>query len=155
MMTQEELQKAFHDFNAKYFSGTLTCDVVLTEDWMDAEGNYYPESALEPGGDGLLTGVANGIKVQRALALHTPSKNLIRIPRWTTEGNSAAGVLLHEMAHAAADEPDVEHGQKWHEEMRRLQKQGAPINLQDVTPGHTDHPLVDKYGVGSEFWESL
>lgn len=154
-MTQEELQKAFRDFNDQYFGGALTCDVVLTEDWIDGEGNYHPESALEPGGDGLFTGVAKGVKVERAPALFTHSKNLIRIPRWKTEGKSTAGVLLHEMAHSAANEPDVEHGQKWHAEMRRLQKQGTPINLQDVTPGQTDYRLVDKYGVGSEFWENL
>src|SRR5216683_1120126 len=154
-MTEEELRHAFDEFNFRYFDGALSCDVVLTEDWMDDGGNYCAESIVEPAGDGFLTGIANGVKVQRATALYTHSKNLIRIPRWKTIGRSAAGVLLHEMAHSAANEPEVEHGPKWHAEMKRLLEQGAPINLQDVTPGHTDHELVGKYGVGSAFWESL
>ncbi len=154
-MTEEELQHAFDEFNSRYFDGALTCDVVLTEDWMDDEGTYYAETIVEPVGDGLLTGMVNGVKVRRATALYTRSKNLIRIPRWKTVGRSAAGVLLHEMAHSAADEPEVQHGPKWHAEMKRLFKQGAPINLQDVMPGHTDHELVGQYGIGSAFWESL
>ncbi len=124
-MTEEELQHAFDEFNSRYFDRALTCDVVLTEDWIDDEGNYYAESIVEPAGDGLLTGMVNGVKVQRATGLYTHSKNLIRIPRWKTIGKSAAGVLLHEMAHSAANEPEVDHGPKWHAEMKPLLKQEA------------------------------
>ena len=62
---------------------------------------------------------------------------------------------MDEMAHSAANEPEIDHGPKWHKEMHRLWKAQAPINLHDVTRGTTSHELVAKYGVGSEFWEKL
>jgi len=154
-MTEEELLQAFNEFNALYFDGALTCRVILTENWMDGQGNYYAESVVEPAGDGLFTGIANGVNVYRAPALYIHAMNLIRIPKWKTMGKSAAGVLLHEMAHSAANEPDVDHGPKWHAEMKRLLKRGAPINMQDITPGQTEHASVNQYGVGTPFWASL
>jgi hypothetical protein len=152
-MTEEELQQTFHEFNLIYFESKLTCTLVVTEDWMDDAGNYYPDSEVD---GGLLTGTCAGVNVHRAPALYTHSKNLVSIPRWKTAGeNATRAVLLHEMAHAAANEPDPDHGPKWHAEMNRLWKQHAPINLHDVTPGYTEHVLVEQYGVGSDFWNNL
>jgi len=129
---------------------------MITEDWIDAEGNYYAESVVEPAGDGLFTANAAGLEVRRATALYTHSEDRIRIPRWKIAGqNAALAVLLHEMAHSAVDEPEVDHGPKWHKEMNRLWKLNAPINLHDVTPEYTKHELVTKHGIGSAFWESL
>jgi hypothetical protein len=153
-MTEEELQETFREFNSQYFESKLTCRVVVTEDWMDDAGNYYPDSKVD--GD-LFTGTCEGVRVHRASALYTPSKNLISIPKWKLEGEKASrGLLLHEMAHSAANEPlEIDHGPKWHTEMNRLWKQDAPINLQDVTPGHTEHASVEQYGIGSDFWNKL
>jgi len=106
--------------------------------------------------DSIVNGTAVEVAVHRGTALYTYSKDLISIPRWMLEGEKAPrALLLHEMAHAAADEPETDHGPKWHREMHRLWKAEAPINLHDVTPGSTSHELVTKYGVGSEFWEKL
>jgi SprT-like family len=155
-MTEEELQKSFGDFNSRYFGGRLNCKVIVTDDWMDAAGNYYPDSAVKMDADSIVNGTAVGVAVHRATALYTHSKDLISIPRWMLEGEKAPrALLLHEMAHAAADEPETDHGPKWHREMHRLWKAEAPINLHDVTPGSTSHELVTKYGVRSEFWEKL
>src|SRR5713101_7124734 len=108
-MTQEELQKTFQQFNSQYFDGKLTCELRVTEDWTDADGDYYPDSAV--GGDDLFEGTCGGIKVRRASALYTHSRNLISIPKWKMAGeNATRSLLLHEMAHAAANEPDVDHG---------------------------------------------
>jgi hypothetical protein len=155
-MTDAEFQQAFDEYNDQYFGRALTCDVVITEDWIDDDGHYYPDSAVGLPGDGIFSGTVNNVEVSRASGLYTHAENRIRIPRWKIQGQAAArAVLLHEMAHSAADEPEIDHGPEWHREMNRLWKMGAPINLQDVTPGCTAHELVDQYGVGSEFWESL
>jgi hypothetical protein len=153
-ITEDKLQNSFGDFNSRYFGGLQTCKVTVTDDWIDAEGNYYPGSAVQMDADSLFNGTAAGISVHRATALYTHSKDLISIPRWMLTGETAPrALLLHEMAHAAANEPETDHGPKWHKEMNRLWKAQAPINLHDVTPGFTGHELVTKYGVGTEFWE--
>jgi hypothetical protein len=155
-MPEEELQKSFGDFNSRYFGGRLKCNIIVTDDWTDAEGKYCPDSAVKLDEESLLSGTAAGVSVRRATALYTHSKDLIRIPRWMLAGEKPPrALLLHEIAHSAVDEPETDHGPKWHKEMHRLWKAQAPINLQDVTPGSTSHELVTQYGVGSEFWEKL
>jgi hypothetical protein len=151
-MTEDELQKSFADFNSRYFGGRLNCKVIVTDDWIDADGKYYPDSAVKLGAESLMSATAAGAAVHRATALYTHSKALISIPRWMLTGETAPrALLLHEMAHAAANEPETDHGPEWHKEMHRPWKAQAPINLLDVTPGSTSHELVTKYGVGSEF----
>jgi hypothetical protein len=155
-MTEVELQNSFTDFNSRYFGGRLNCKVVVTDDWIDADGKSYPDSAVKLDAESLTSGTADGVSVRRATALYNHSKDLISIPRWMMAGEKAPrALLLHEMAHSAADEPETDHGPKWHKEMHRLWKAQAPINLHDVTPVTTSHELVTKYGVGSEFWEKL
>jgi hypothetical protein len=154
-MTEDELQKSFREFNSGYFGGRLKCEVIVTDDWIDANGKYYADSAVQVGADSLLNATAAGVAVHRATALYTHSKDLISIPPWMlTSEKPPRALLLREMAHAAADEPETDHGPKW-QEMNRLWKAQAPINLHDVTPGYTDHELVTEYGVGSEFWDKL
>jgi hypothetical protein len=153
-MNENELQAAFHDFNSHYFGNALKCEVVVTDNWVDDAGNYYPDSAVTL--DGFFSGTVDGKKVRHATATYTHAENRIRIPRALIEGETAAKAqLLHEMAHSAVNEPEIDHGPKWHTEMNRLFKQHAPINLDDVTPGRTSHELVDQYGIGSEFWKNL
>jgi hypothetical protein len=153
-MTEEELQRTFRDFNARYFDNKLKCELNLTENWMDTDGKYYPDSDVTS--EDPFEGICDGVKVRRAKPLYTHSEDLIRIPKWMLEGEKTTqALLLHEMAHSAADEPETDHGPKWHAEMHRLWKQHAPINLHDVTPGCTNHALVEQYGVGSEFWNKL
>jgi len=155
-MTEGELQNSFAYFNSCYFGGRLNCKVVVTDDWIDGEGKYYPDSAVKLDAESLMGGTAEGHSVRRATPLYFHSKDLISIPRWMLAGEKATrALLLHEMAHSAANEPETDHGPKWHKEMHRLWKAQAPINLHDVTPGTTSHELVTKYGVGSEFWEKL
>jgi hypothetical protein len=155
-MTEDKMQDSFVAFNSCYFGGQLNCKVVVTDDWIDADGNYYPDSAVKLDGESLMSGTAAGASVHRATALYNHSKDSISIPRWMLAGEKAPrALLLHEMAHSAANEPETDHGPKWHREMHRLWKAQAPINLHDVTPGSTSHELVTKHGVGSEFWERL
>jgi hypothetical protein len=155
-MTEDELQKSFAEFNSRYFGGRPTSKIIVTDDWLDADWKYYPDSAVKMDAESLLNGTAEGVAVQRATALYNHSKDSISIPRWMLGGEKAPrALLLHEMAHAAADEPEADHGPKWHKEMHHLWKAQAPINLHDVTPGSTSHELVAKYGVGTEFWEKL
>jgi hypothetical protein len=148
-MTEKELQQAFCEFNKRYFGDALASEVVVTENWVDAAGNYYPDGAVS--GD-LFAGTVNGTVVNHATATYTHSEDTIRIPCGLMEGKAAIGQLLHEMAHAAASEPETDHGPKWFAEMKRLYREHAPINIRDVTPGCTTHALVDQYGVGSDFW---
>lgn len=153
-MTESDLQDSFRDFNSRYFGNALDCELVVTDNWVDAAGNYYPDSAVTL--DGFFSGTVGSTKVRHANATYTHAENRIRIPRALIAGEKAAKAqLLHEMAHAAADEPGVDHGPQWHTEMNRLLKQQAPINFDDVTPGRTKHELVDKYGIGSDFWKNL
>jgi integrase len=42
-----------------------------------------------------------------------------KVDDWRRE-NATRALLLQEMAHAAADEPETDHGPKWHTEMHRL-----------------------------------
>ena len=155
-MTEGELQNSFAYFNSCYFGGRLNCKVVVTDDWIDGEGKYYPDSAVKLDAESLMRGTAEGYSVRRATALYNHSKDLISIPRWMLAGEKATrALLLHEMAHSAANEPETDHGPKWHKEMHRLWKAQAPINLQDVTAGSTSHELVTQYGVGSDFWEKV
>jgi hypothetical protein len=155
-MTEDELQESFGEFNSRYFGGQLKSKVLVTDDWIDSDGKYYADSAVQTGADGLLSAAVAGTEVHRATALYNHSKNLISIPRWMLVGEKPPrALLLHEMAHAAANEPETDHGPKWHKKMHRLWKAQAPINLHDVTPGSTSHELVTKYGFGSEFWEKL
>jgi hypothetical protein len=153
-MTENELREAFRDFNSRYFSNTLYCEVVITDNWVDEAGDFYPDSAVRL--DGFFSGTVGDTKVKHATATYTDDEKRIRIPRGLIDGEKAAKAqLLHEMAHAAAVEPEIDHGPKWHREMHRLWKEDAPINLLDVTPGYTTHKLVDQYGVGSDFWNRL
>jgi hypothetical protein len=153
-MTESELQESFHDFNSLYFGNALHCEVAVTDNWVDEAGNFHPDSAVTL--DGFFSGTVDGKKVRHATATYTYAENRIRIPRGLIAGEKAAKAqLLHEMAHSAANESEPDHGPKWHREMHRLWKQGAPINLDDVTPGRTSHKLVEKYGIGSDFWKTL
>lgn len=52
-MTEDELQNSFGDFNSRYFGGLLACKVTVTDDWIDAEGNYYPDSVVQMDADSL------------------------------------------------------------------------------------------------------
>ena len=45
-MTEKELQESFREFNSHYFGGALGCELVVTDNWVDATGNYYPDSAV-------------------------------------------------------------------------------------------------------------
>src|SRR5271165_5332163 len=133
-MTENELQEAFHDFNSHYFGNALQSEVVVTDNWVDGAGNFYPDPAVKL--DGFFSGTVGDTKVRHALATYTHAEKRIRIPRGLMEGEKAAKAqLLHQMAHAAAAEAEIDHGPKWHREMHRLSKQNAPINLRDVTPG--------------------
>src|SRR6266481_2772850 len=119
-MTENELRRIFDEFNAVYFNNKLTCELTLAENWTEGLGNYYADSEVSVGDD-LVAGTCAGAKVRLATALYTHSKNLITIPRWMIGGeNATRSLLLHEMAHAAANEPETEHGPKWHTEMHRL-----------------------------------
>jgi len=164
-VTRVEIAKGVLQFVFGHLSDSSTklsallrkpCKVTVTDDWIDAEGNYYPDSVVQMDANSLFNGTAAGIAVHRATALYTHSKDLISVPRWMLTGETAPRALLfHEMAHAAANEPDTDHRPQWHKEMNRLWKAQAPINLHDVTLGFTGHELVTKYGVGTEFWEGL
>lgn len=153
-MTEKELQESFREFNSRYFGNALDCELVVTDNWVDPAEKYYPDSAVTL--DGFFSGTVGGTKVRHANATYTHAEKRIRIPQALISGERAAKAqLLHEMAHAAANEPEIDHGPKWHTEMNRLWKQQAPINLDDVSPGRTKHELVDKYGIGSDFWKNL
>src|SRR6266850_143433 len=117
-MTENELQEAFHDFNSHYFGNALHSEVVVTDNWVDEAGNFYPDSAVKP--DGFFSGTVGDTKVHHATATYTHAENRIRIPRGLMGGEKAAKAqLLHEMAHSAANEPEIQHGPKWHREMHR------------------------------------
>jgi hypothetical protein len=44
-MTERELQQTFREFNKRYFGDALASEVLVTENWVDAAGNYYPDAA--------------------------------------------------------------------------------------------------------------
>jgi hypothetical protein len=122
-MTEDELQNSFGDFNSRYFGDRLSCKVNVTDDWIDAEGKYYPDSAVNLDPESLMSGTAGGVSVHRATALYNHSKDLISILRWMLAGEKAPrALLLHEMAHSTANEPETDHGPKWHKEMNRFGK---------------------------------
>jgi hypothetical protein len=109
-MTEAELLKSFGDFNSRYFGGRLNCKVIITDDWIDADEKYYADSSVKQDKEMLGSGTAAGVSVRRATPLYTHSKDLIRIPRWMLAGEKPPRqVLLHEMAHSAANEPETDH----------------------------------------------
>jgi hypothetical protein len=107
------MQDSFGAFNSRYFGCRLNCNFVISDDWIDADGKYFPDSAVKLDGESLMSGTAAGVSVHRATALYNHSKDLINIPRWTLAGEKAPrALLLHEMAHSAANEPETDHGPK-------------------------------------------
>lgn len=153
-MTENELHKSFREFNSRYFGNALACELVVTDNWVDAAGHYYSDSAVIL--DDFFSGGVRGRKVQHAKATCTHAEKRIRIPRALAgAGKATKALLLHEMAHAAAREPDIDHGPEVAYRDESILKTTSSDQSGRWTPGRTEHKLVNEYGVGSEFWEKL